>query len=147
MAYAQYDPALVILIVGGSPMSGYADGTFLEVAFDEQQWNKVTGADGRTSRAKTNNRAGNITITLQQTSDSNDVLSGFMIADEATGDGVVPVLVKDNSGRTLAATSAAWVQQSPGQEYSKDVENREWVMDCAGIDMFVGGNASQGGTD
>ena len=147
MSVKTYDPAEVQLIVGGVPISGYADGTFISIERDEQAFNKVTGADGRTSRAKTNNRAGNITITLQQTSDSNDVLSGFMIADEATGDGVVPVLVKDNSGRTLAATSAAWVQQSPGQEYSKDVENREWVMDCSGIDMFIGGNASQGGTD
>lgn len=130
----------VQIIVGGVPMSGTADGTFVTISRDEQAFTKVTGADGSTSRSKSANRAGTITITLKQTSPANDVLSGFMIADEQSNNGVVPVMVKDTGGRTLHYASAAWVQQMPDQDFAKEVSNREWVMDCARIDSFVGGN-------
>ena len=130
----------VQIIVGGVPMSGLADGTFVSISRDEQAFTKVTGADGSTSRSKSANRAGSITITLKQTSPANDVLSGFMIADEQSNNGVVPVMVKDTGGRTLHYASAAWVQQMPDQDFAKEISNREWVMDCARIDSFVGGN-------
>jgi hypothetical protein len=145
MAVRTYAADEVRIIVGGIPISGLADGTFVTIARDEQAFNKVTGADGSTSRAKTANRAGSITLTLQQTSPSNDYLTTLMIADEQGGNGVVPMLVKDESGNTVASTAAAWVQQAPSQEFSKDVSEREWVMDCARIDMTVGSNESQGG--
>jgi hypothetical protein len=74
MATYQYDPAQVIVALGGTTISGYADGTFVEVAFDEQQWNKVTGADGATQRSKTNNYTGTITLTLLNGAASNDFL-------------------------------------------------------------------------
>lgn len=136
----------VQVIVGGVRMSGLADGTFVNVSRDEQAFNKVTGADGSTSRAKTANRSGAISITLKQTSPANDVLTGFMVADEASNQGVVPVLVKDTSGRTLHYASAAWVQQMPDQDFGKEINDREWVMDCARIDSFVGGNQQQTGS-
>lgn len=141
-----YAADAVQIIVGGVPISGLADGTFVNISRDEQAYTKTTGADGTTSRARTGNRAGSITITLQQTSPSNDVLSGFMAADEAGDQGVVPVLVKDTSGRSLHYASAAWVQQAPDSEYAKEINEREWALDCARIDSFVGGNAQQTGS-
>lgn len=135
----------VQIIVGGVPISGLADGTFINVVRDEQAYNKITGADGTTSRSRTANKAGAITVTLQQTSPSNDVLTGFMLADEAGDQGVVPVFIKDTYGRTLHAASSAWVQQMPDQDFSKEVEERGWVLDCARIDSFVGGNELQSG--
>lgn len=137
----------VRIVVGGVPITGLADGTFVSISRDEQAYNKVTGADGTTSRAKTANKAGTITITLQQTSPSNDVLTGYMIADEQSNDGVVPVLVKDTSGRTLHFAASAYVQQMPDTDFSKDIEEREWVMECAAIDSFVGGNANAAGSE
>lgn len=140
MAYAQYDPSQVSVIVGGAPISGFADGTFVEVSFDEQQWNKVTGADGLTQRSKTNNYAGTITITLMNGSSSNDVLSQLWADDRDRGAGVVPILVKDFSGRTIWSAQQAWCQQMPDQGFSKDAENREWVMDCTALRGSAGGN-------
>lgn len=135
----------VRIVVGGAPISGLADGTFVSISRDEQAFNKVTGADGVTSRAKTANRAGTITLTLQQTSPGNDVLSALMLADEAGNNGVTSVLVKDSGGRTLHFAASAWVQQMPDVDFSKDIEEREWVLDCAAIDSFVGGNSNQAG--
>lgn len=141
-----YSADEVIVVVGGVPLSGFADGTFVNVSRDEQAFTKVTGADGTVSRAKTANKSGTITITLLSTSPSNDILTGFAVADEETSDGVVAVLVKDLSGRTVHASSAAWIQQIPDDEKSKDVGEREWVLDCAKITSFLGGNQNQTGT-
>ena len=113
MSVYTYASDEVRIIVGGVPISGLADGTFVSVARDEQAFTKVTGADGTTSRAKSANRSGSITLTLSQTSPSNDVLSALAVADEETGAGVVPVLIKDGSGRSVHATDAAWVQKMP----------------------------------
>lgn len=145
MAVYTYSAEEVQIIVGGAKISGLADGTFVTVSRDEQAYNKVTGADGTTSRSRSGNRAGTITLTLQQTSPANDTLMAYLAADEAADSGVVPVLIKDNSGNSLFASSAAWVQQMPDAGFSKEVSEREWVLDCARIDAFVGGNNSQTG--
>ena len=140
MAYAQYDPNQILLIVGGAPISGYVDGTFIEVAFDEQQYNKVTGADGMTQRTKTNNYAGTITCTLRNTSAGNDALSALWNVDRVSGAGAVTAIVKDLSGRTLWAAQHAWIQQMPSQGFSKDAEDRAWVLDCDALVGHAGGN-------
>lgn len=140
-----YAADAVRIIAGGVPLSGLADGTFVSVERDEQAFNKVTGADGSTSRAKTANRAGMITVTLQQTSPGNDTLSDYMIADEQNNDGVFSLLIKDTSGRTLHFAGAAWVQQKPTEDFGKEINERAWVLDCARIDSFVGGNTTQSG--
>jgi hypothetical protein len=140
-----YDPKKVIVTVGGVPMSGYADGTFISVERDNDTWSKVSGADGAVSRAKSNDRTGTLTLTLQQTSPSNDVLSGFARVDEISNDGVVPISVTDLGGRTVIFSAFGWVQKPPTVEMAKEISNREWVLALADVEFFVGGNASTSG--
>lgn len=138
--FAQYDPAEVQIIVDGNPLSGYADGTFCEIEFDEQQWNKVVGADGLVSRSKTNSYSGTITVTLLQTSNGNDILSALWNKDRRSNTGVFSVLIKDSLGRTRASAEKGWIQQIPNQTFSKETESREWTIDCANLFVTVGGN-------
>ena len=140
MAFATYDVSQVAVIVGGVPLEGFADGSRVTVEFDEEQFTKVTGSDGLTTRSKSNNYAGSVTVTLQQSSRSNDVLSGLWNADRVRNAGVVPILIKDNSGRTLWAAEHAWVQQMPGQEFAKEVSDREWILDTDKLTGLAGGN-------
>jgi len=143
-----YDPKNVQIIMGGAPITGFADGTFINVSFDEDQYTKTVGADGEVSRAKTNNHTSTITLTLKQTSGSNDVLSAFYNADKLNDAGAVPLMIKEiGSGRTLAFTQAAWVQKLPDVGYSKDVEDRAWTIATAQMDMFVGGNSLNAQSD
>lgn len=140
MSVRTFDPGQVIVSVGGVPMSGYADGTFLSVDRDEQMFTKVVGADGTTTRVKSNNRSGTMTLTLKQSSPSNDVLSAFAALDESVNAGVVPILVKDLSGTTIFFSATGWIQKYPTAEFAKEISNREWIFDLADIDVFVGGN-------
>lgn len=140
MSFAEYDASQVTVVFNGAILSGYADGTFVTVNFDEQQWNKTTGADGLTQRSKTGNYAGNVSVTLLNGSASNDVLSAAWNADRVGNNGKGPLIVRDLSGRTIWSAKNAWVQQMPSQGFGKDAENREWVLDCDELFGTAGGN-------
>lgn len=141
MAVRTYDPKQVIITVGGVPMSGFSDGTFLEIDRNEPTWNMVVGADGLVTRGKTNNFSGTMTLTLKQSSPSNDVLSGFMAIDEASNAGVFPILVKDLSGNSIYFAGQAWVTQYANSTFGKDISDRQWTLSLAEADIFVGSNS------
>ena len=136
-----YDPSKVIISVGGVPMSGYTDGTFCEVVRNEATWNLVVGADGNSTRSKTNNFSGTLTITLKQSSPSNDVLSSFLALDELSNAGIVPVLIKDLSGNSIYFSAQGWVQGYANSTFAKDITDRTWTIQLATLDAFVGSNA------
>lgn len=135
-----YDPKSIALTVNGIPISGFADGEFISFEYDEDAFSKVTGADGISSRAKSNNNDGNLTITLQQTSPSNDVLTGIAVADKLSNTGVVPVILKDILGTTTIFSANGWIRRIPQVNYSKEISNREWVLDLSSVEVFLGGN-------
>lgn len=140
-----YDPAKVVVNVAGVNLEGYADGTFVTAERTSDTYTKSTGADGRTTRVKQNDKSGSITITLQQTSPSNNHLSAIMVLDESSGEGIVPVTIKDILSSSLIASSYAWVKKPPASPYAKENSNREWVFDCAVLEMFIGGATSFSG--
>ncbi len=140
MSVKTYIPKKILVIVGGVPISGFAEDSMVKTVRDEDTFAKKVGVDGEVSRSQNHNRSGTVTITLMQTSPSNDVLSGFAALDELTGAGVVPVLIKDLSGTSTFFSSSCWVKKPPEGAYGKEVGNREWVLDTVDIDIFNGGN-------
>ena len=140
MAVKTYDPNAVIVTVGGFVMSGFADGTAIQAARNEDAWSTQIGVDGEGTRSKSNNRSGTITISLMQSSDSNQVLSNFALTDDASGGGAVPVMIKDGNGDTLLVAETAWVKKMADVEYSREAGAREWVLETDNLVMNVGGN-------
>lgn len=136
-----YDPKQYSLIVGGHIVGGFADGTFLTVARNNDTWALTMGADGEGARAKSNDKSGTFVFTLLQTSNSNSVLSGFHTADELSNGGQVPVLVKDNNGDTVLEATTAWVRKPADVELGKEITAREWTVETDNLSMLVGGNA------
>jgi hypothetical protein len=140
MPVRTYDPKQVSVLVAGVPIGGFADGTAISVIRSNDSYSKVSGADGVMSRAKSNDISGEVTLTLSQTSPSNDYLSSIQSLDSLSGTGVVPVLIQDNSGRSKYVSGFAWVRKPPDSEFGKEISNREWVLDCADLSFFTGGN-------
>jgi hypothetical protein len=128
MAVTTYNAKKVIVLVGMIPMSGFADGSFVTVEREDDAFKKVVGADGHTSRSKSSNKSGSMTITLNQTT------------DDTSGLGVVPIAVRDASGRTLIASAFGWIKKVPKTEFGKELTNREWQFDLADVSIFTGGN-------
>lgn len=139
-----YDPKKVIVNVSGVPMSGFADGTFVMCERTSDSWSDVAGTDGAISRAKSNDKRGTIMLTFQQTSPSNDVLSGIAALDAEKNAGIVPILISDLSGRTLVESSFSYVRRPPNVEFGKEITNREWTFACADLKMYHGGNPGVG---
>jgi hypothetical protein len=140
MAVKTYDPKAVAIIIAGIPISGIADGTFITAARDNPMWNSGAGSDGEGYRAKSNDKSGTVTLTLLQTSASNDALSALAKLDEASGDGVGPLLIKDNSGRTLIAAESCWIEKPADAEFAREISNREWTLKSDAIEFLNAGN-------
>jgi hypothetical protein len=138
-----YSPLKINLIVGPQQITGYADGTFVEVDYDEDAFTKKIGADGKVTRIASANLSGSMTITLDQASDSNDYLSGLAAVDRTTGAGVVPVMLRDTGGNTLITGAEAWIRKIAGPAFSNKSEDRKWVIDIAELVLHTGGNANQ----
>lgn len=138
-----YDPNEVSLIVGAIPISGYADGSFIECSKESPDFNDVVGADGEVARSKSNDPRWTLTITLLQTSQSNAVLSALRASDLLAGNGagVVPVLIKDNQGTTLMAFANAWIMNPPDVTFDREATERAWELRCIeAAPVVIGGN-------
>lgn len=140
MSVKTYNPADVLIVFAGIPVEGIADGTFITVARDNPAWNKSIGSDGEGVRAKSNDRGGTITLTLMQSSVTNDALSALANVDEASGNGVGPFLMVDRSGRTICGAETAWIQKQADAEFAREASTREWIFETDVLDMSIGGN-------
>lgn len=139
MAVKTYDPDQVV-VVFVEPISGFAADALVKLERAEDTWKPYVGGDGEVSRARSRNRMGTCTITLAATSASNDTLMAQAALDEATSNGVAPLLVKDLSGRTVAEAPNAWIRKLPSTDFGREVGTREWVIDCDQLILTVGGN-------
>jgi hypothetical protein len=137
---SSYNPAEVSLIFGTHTVQGYADGTFIEVEQSNESFSLVKGADGEAARVRSNDDSGTIKVTLMQSSDSNMILSMLHQADKKTGKGTLPVIFKDASGDSIGAGPVAWIQKPANIGFSKGIENREWTIVVAHLEMLAGGN-------
>lgn len=140
MALKTYDPGQLAVICGGKIISGFADGSMVKISRNAQAYELKVGADGEGTRTRLKNKSGKVEITLMQSSSSNDVLSAYALADEASNSGSVPLIIKDGSGNTLVAAVTAWVQKLPDSEFAKEVKERVWIFETDELNIFIGGN-------
>jgi hypothetical protein len=121
-------------------MQGFSDGSMVSIEFNEDQFSLQMGTDGEGTRSKSNNYSARVTISLMQTSDSNQVLQGFWNSDRLSDSGIFPFLLKDNSGRTIYAAEQMWVAKQPSAEFGREAGAREWVLETDNMVPFEGGN-------
>jgi|SRR6186713_991088 len=136
-----YDAKRINITIGSHIVKGYAEDTFISIEPDGDGTAAQAGADGEVARSLSNNPLHTITLTLQQTSDTNDFLSDLLKRDRASGGaGVVPLQVVDLRGTSLFAASQAWVVNWPTIENGSGVGEREWALQAVATDLHVGGN-------
>lgn len=136
-----YDPRKVTLTFAGSEISGYADGTFIEIEAIGDGVTSKCGADGEVSRAMSADTRKTITVTLAGTSSSNDVLSNIYNRDQLSGDGIGSLIVKDLSGTTYITAPQAWIVKSATKGFSVEGEDVEWTIETGQVtENTIGGN-------
>ena len=129
-----YDPAQVIITVGGTIVTGFADGDFITAKYDEDRYNAKAGADGEVGRTKNASRLGTIEIVLASTSLANTELSALFNLSLLGGiDNPIPVGVADLSGRGLVVASKCWLKTAPDFVRGKEITENTWVLAAADL--------------
>jgi hypothetical protein len=123
-----YDPKKVIITIGGVPIGGYADGTFIQIDPNGDTWTKKVGADGEVARALSNDNTHTIQITLMQTSLSNAYLRTIMNADKLTGLGMLPLSFTDLNTMEVHFWPQAWVSTTPSIGRAKETTDMQWTI-------------------
>lgn len=141
MGVKTYSPDRVIMTFGAHTIKGYADGTFVSIEQASDGITSEAGADGEVARAMSTDKRMKVTMTLQQTSESNDVLSDAYDRDQITrGAYILPITIEDKRGTSLFSAAQAWIVRKPNAEFGKELATREWVIETASADYTVGGN-------
>lgn len=123
-------------------LTGFADGTFLNVTRMVPSSTPYIGADLSGGRTKRKNRSATASFTLHQYADSNKVLQDLQRADE-DDDGnswVFSFLIKDMSGQTSIFSSQTIIQTTPDVSFGTETETRVWEFFMFNADIQVGGN-------
>jgi hypothetical protein len=118
---------MVVITFGAVPIDGYADGSFVDIAPAAEAFVRHVGADGEVSRSKNNDNTHDVTVTLKQSSLSNQYLSTCNKADRLTGHALLPLVITDLNGTTLYSWPEAWVEV-PSWSFAKENTDRAWVF-------------------
>lgn len=123
-----YDPNDVNVIIGGRAITGFAEGTFVAAERLEDNFTEYVGAKGEVALAESNNKTGEITITLESTSPSIGYLND--LANRKGASAVVPVSIVDlnDSGRITVSGAEARVRKPANYEGGKEISEREFVI-------------------
>lgn len=146
MALQTYSPEFTDLILSNDTVdhivTNFAEGTFINIEPVSERFVPVYGAKGEAYRSSNPVRAFNLTLTLSQTSHSNDVLAMLLREDRQSLDGTFNLTFKDSSGTTIFTERNAYIGQEPSQSFSGGgaIESREWTIHLPSPDYTIGGN-------
>ena len=137
-----YNSDQLQLVIGAFAFNtGRAADEFVSVSYNSDFHTIQVGSDGEVTRSRVNDRSATITITLTQSSDGNDVLTGIWATDLNTPGGTpVPFLLRDSLGRTLLTAEQCWLKTAPSASYGSEAGTREWVFETGNLIAFYGGN-------
>lgn len=139
-----YSPKRLILAINGVQITGFSDTDIVTVTQDEPKFVKYIAVDGDVSRSYNPSSSGRFVISLNQTSQANEVLSTLLALDVATntGEATFVVTLRDtNSNGTSYIAKNCWVENMPESSFSKEITTREWVIDTADMSYFVAGHS------
>lgn len=138
----EYDPTQITVSFAGIVVEGYADGEFVRIERDTDDFQDVVGTDGEVSRARSSDLRATVTIILMQTSPSNALLSALRQADldNPGGAGVGPLVIRDRLGTSIHRSDQAWIAKAPDVSYDRTPTPREWKIRCARLTGVDGGN-------
>lgn len=137
MAAITYNSANITMVFGGKLITGWADGDFVRVAFNEDAVMLTVGTDGVGTRSFSRNYSGTVELTLMASSPSNDYLSAVYLADQQSATGTLPFLLRDASGSTLVTAETMWVKKQVDVAYSRQISQRVWTLETDNMTMVA----------
>jgi hypothetical protein len=137
MATVTFDPGKFALNISGVLISGFDDGTFIEVSRNVAIAETKVSADGKeTARVQRRNKSGTMTVTLLATAEANSYIDGLRQLQEAGTLTDFPIGIDDATNTEIFAAEA-WIQELPSYSYGVEVGSRAWTFGLANINYVV----------
>lgn len=135
-----YSPDKNLVLVNGVPLVGYGEDDAITAEPMADMSSSKVGIDGDVSRSTSTDRRATVTITLMQTSPSNDVLSALVGIDIITGGRLCTLTIQNLLQRDLLVAPQAWIKRRTNLAYGREAGDREWQFECLPTVWFVGGS-------
>lgn len=133
MALPVYSSSDVKVAWSGVPLDGLAQDSFVTFSRNSDLTDEEVGADGQVSISRSPDKTGTCTISLQQQSLANHILSGVLLLQEDSGDFFRGSLtIADPSGSVLALMSGCHIKTAPEVDLGSSAsgKTRNWVFFC-----------------
>ena len=133
MALPVYSSLDVQVSWNGVPIDGLAPDSFVTFSRNSDLTDEEVGADGLLSISALPDKTGTCTISLQQASQSNLILSGVLLQQEDSGLFIRGDLtIADPSGSVLALLHGAHLKKAPEVVLGSSAtgKTRDWVFFC-----------------
>lgn len=135
-----YDPRRNIITFGAKQLTGMAEDDMITIKPLGDGAQQFVGADGEVARSLDPNMTYEVTVSLSTASKSNDYLSAIYNMDRQTGNGILPLMVKDLSGTTKFSANA-YIVNMPETTRGRKVASQNWVFNTDQVkDPIIGGN-------
>lgn len=131
---ATYSPSDVSLSFGGYSVVGWDN---ITISRTSPSFTTVKGIRGKHTRVPSGDTSATITLSIIQTSQSNDVLSEVHRLDIENGTGRLSITLKDGSGASVFSSDEAYIINYPETTYSGNLEMRNWTIFCQTTRSFI----------
>lgn len=121
-----YDPSNITLSLGGWQPYGFSSDTKIVISKSNDIINPYAGTDGDVSLALSRNRLGTMTISLQRTSDANEVLAAYAQTMYSTREVAFSVYLEDPRGYYIS--TIGWIQSQPDDTMGDTIQSNDWVI-------------------
>lgn len=144
--YSPEEVQVIISVPAGNvvhAISGYVDGSFVNISREQPLSTLYTGADNTGGRTLRTNRSASIQLSLHQSSSSNDVLTQLYLNDQDARDNtwLFDILIKDSSGRSIYQGRQCFIGVLPDSDFSTTIGERQWTLSVRDLEQKLGGNA------
>lgn len=131
----EYNLRRVVVTLNGVPVTGGADGDFIAIAPNANDYNKTTGSRGEIAVSRVNDESGTITVRVFQNATADIArIEAVIRAQKSLGlqEGTFARWeVKDlNSGEHLVMDQC-WSETPPARNFGTDQQAREYVFGYA----------------
>ena len=139
MAISTINPKKYRCTFGPVILSGFGDDV-ISIEYPDDAFEVVRGADGQVTMVNKCVDDVAVTVTLKQSSSTNDQLSVIHKADKDSGAGVFPLTFADGSGTTLLFADAARIVKAPTVDFGNSAKDRTWTFHTGPCELRIGGN-------
>ena len=137
---ATIDHKQLHVIFGVHRLAGRAKGDYVTVVYNVEQYTENVGIDGEGFFVANADLSARVNVSLQQSSNSNDVLSALFLADLAAPGGLMlPLVVNEANGRSIYAAARARLVKFADGVWSDGGSVRTWTFATTNLTGFVGG--------